>query len=60
MNLTPKEMDKITYLWEFHRKGCNHMADAKLEHLDGGGIGKGVHLTCGCGKVIDVTDYLSW
>lgn len=58
--LEPKEMDKLVNLWEFHRNSCEHKGDAKIEHLSGGGIGTVTKVTCGCGKEMDVTNYLSW
>lgn len=59
--LSPKEMDKLTWLWEFHRRDCQHpIPDVKIEMLDGGGIGTKVAATCGCGKELDATDYFSW
>ena len=60
MNLGPREMDKLVYLWEFHRCTCNHQGDACIELRSGGGIGTVVVVICGCGKEIDVTDYNSW
>ena len=58
--LSPKEMDKLAHLWEFHRLDCHHLGDMKIEMLSGGGIGTVVMAKCGCGREIDVTDYLSW
>ena len=58
--LSPKEMDKLVSLWEFHRGDCRHQGDMKIEMLAGGGIGTVIQATCGCGKEIDVTDYFSW
>jgi hypothetical protein len=63
ISLSPKEMDKLAHLWEFHRNfmaGCKHNGCVKIELLSGGGIGTVVMVTCGCGKEIDVTDYYSW
>lgn len=58
--LLPKEMDKATYLWEFHRKNCNHQGDVRIELSEGGGIGTVVKVLCACGIEMDVTDYFSW
>lgn len=58
--LSPKEMDKLANLWEFHRFECHHRGDMKIEHSSGGGIGTVTTATCGCGKQMNVTDYLSW
>ncbi len=63
MRLGPKEMDKLTHLWEFHRSGvggCDHKGDAEIKLLDGCGIGTVVMVVCGCGKEMNVTDYHSW
>lgn len=60
MTFGPKEMDRISHLWEFHRKDCDHRADAIIEYRSGGGIGTVVVVICGCGKELDVTDYFSW
>jgi hypothetical protein len=58
--LSPKEMDKLAWLWEFHRKDCRNHRDIKIEMLPGGGIGTVVQATCGCGTELDATDYYSW
>lgn len=58
--LSTKEMDKLSHLWEFHRTDCNNSKDVRIEMLPGGGIGTVIMITCGCGKEMDVTDYLSW
>lgn len=60
ITLSPKEMDKLAHLWEFHRDDCDHKGDMKIELLAGGGIGTKVLATCGCGREMDVTDYHSW
>lgn len=60
VTLNPKEMDKLTHLWEFHREDCSDKRDMKIEHSSGGGIGTVTMAVCGCGKEMDVTDYLSW
>lgn len=60
MNIQPKEMDKLLWLWEFHRTDCANKGDVKIEHLSGGGIGTKLQVTCGCGKPMDATDYFSW
>lgn len=58
--LSPKEMDKLAHLWEFHRTDCHNTGDMKVCMLSGGGIGTVIMATCGCGKEMDVTDYHSW
>ena len=58
--LGPKEMTKLANQWELHRTDCNHQGDMKIEYASGGGIGTRILATCGCGKVMDVTDYHSW
>lgn len=60
VTLSPKEMDKLVHLWEFHRQNCDSKADAKIELRPGGGIGTVVMGVCGCGRELNVTDYLSW
>jgi len=60
MFLDPKELDKLSHIWDFHRSDCKHEGFAKLEQRDGGGIGTATILICGCGREIDITDYLSW
>lgn len=60
MLLHEKEMTRMAHLWEYHRSDCKHEGDAKIEYGPGGGIGTTVKVTCGCGKVMDVTDYHSW
>ena len=63
ITISPKEMTKLTHLWEFHRNcldGCKHEGDVNIQLLPGGGIGTVVVATCGCGKKMDVTDYHSW
>jgi hypothetical protein len=58
--LTPKEMDKLSHLWEFHRRDCDNKGGVKIEHRDGGGIGTVTVAICGCGKELNVTDYGCW
>lgn len=60
LRLSPKEMDKLAWLWQFHRKDCDHKGDVKLELSRGSGIGTTAIATCGCGKELDITDYYSW
>lgn len=60
LKLSPKEMDKLTHIWEFHRADCDNKADAKIETRSGGGIGTKIIAVCGCGKEMDATDYFSW
>jgi hypothetical protein len=59
LRLYPKEMDKLSRLWEFHKFDCSHQGVVRLEHRSGG-IGTVTVVTCGCGKEMDVTDYGSW
>jgi hypothetical protein len=58
--ISPKEMDKLAHLWEFHRASCEHKGDMKIELRSGGGIGTVVMGKCGCGKEMNATDYFSW
>jgi hypothetical protein len=60
VSLSPKEMDKLANLWEFHRTDCHDRKDMKIEYRPGGGIGTVMMAVCGCGKELDVTDYFSW
>jgi hypothetical protein len=60
ISLSPKEMDKLVNLWEFHRSDCDHKGDMKIELRSGGGIGTVVMAVCACGKEMDATDYFSW
>ena len=60
MTISPREMDKLLWAWEFHRRDCTHQGDAKIEYASGGGIGTRLLLTCACGKEMDATDYHSW
>jgi hypothetical protein len=60
VTLSPKEMDKLANIWEYHRQACTNKADMTIELQPGGGIGTVVMATCGCGKKMNVTDYLSW
>jgi len=60
MYISPKEMTKLSHLWEFHRVNCDHKGDVKIELRSGGGIGTRTIVICGCKKEIDVTDYFSW
>jgi len=61
MQISMREMDKLSNLWDFHRRDCtNRCMDAKIDYLPGGGIGTVVMVTCGCGKQLDITDYFSW
>ncbi len=60
VTLSPKEMDKLSHVWEFHRAYCTHVGNVKIEHLTGGGIGTVTKATCGCGAKMDVTDYYAW
>jgi len=58
--LSPKEMDKLITLWNFHRTDCDHQGNITITLLSGGGIGTVVMARCGCTKELDVTDYSSW
>jgi hypothetical protein len=58
--LSVTEMNNLKLLWTFHRSDCHNQKDITIEMLSGGGIGSVVQATCGCGKVLDVTDYSSW
>ena len=60
MTLGTREMDKLAWLWEFHRKNCQHQGDMKLEYRLGGGIGTATIAICACGQELDITDYFSW
>lgn len=60
LTLQPKEMNKLANLWDFHREDCAASGTVKIEHRSGGGIGTATVVTCGCGKEMDVTNYLSW
>ena len=57
--LTPKEVDKLATIWNFHRSDCSHQGDLKIELL-GSSIGTNVYATCGCGKEFNITDYDIW
>lgn len=60
ISMNPKEMTKLTHLWEFHRAECDHKGDAYVELRSGGGIGTATFVVCACGKEMNVTDYHSW
>lgn len=60
MQLNPAGLTKLSNLWDWHKRKCDHKGDAKLEQMNDGGIGTVTKLTCGCGEVFDVTDYFSW
>lgn len=60
MNISPREMTKLANAWDQHSLDCSSTRDAKVEFASGGGIGTRLLLTCGCGKVMDCTDYYSW
>lgn len=56
MNISPREMDKLSHMWDFHRFDCHNKGDMKIELRDGGGIGARVIGVCACGKELDATD----
>jgi hypothetical protein len=60
ISLGSVEVDKLTHLWEDHRRKCSNRGDARIELRSGGGIGTVTVLICGCGKELNVTDYGAW
>jgi hypothetical protein len=60
VRLSLLEMYLLNRSWMDHRTKCDHNGDVTLDHKSGGGIGTVTHLTCGCGKIMDITDYSSW
>lgn len=54
------EVTKLSNLWDHHRRDCKHEGGVKIELASGGGIGTRTIVTCGCGKELDITDYLNW
>jgi hypothetical protein len=60
IRLSPKELDRLIYLWEHHRRRCETKADSTIEQSAASGIGTNSFLVCGCGEKFDITDYLSW
>jgi hypothetical protein len=58
--LSVTEMNNLINLWSLHRLYCHDQKDITIKMLSGGGIGTAIRATCGCGRVMDVTDYSSW
>jgi hypothetical protein len=54
--LSVTDMNNLINLWSLHRLYCHDQKDITIKMLSGGGI----RATCGCGRVMDVTDYSRW